>query len=214
MQDQLKDFARSNIPNSSTTSPYINHWRDIASSNRIASRCASRINAIFKGEEMGNLSFVKTMTALAMALMFLIASNVTRVEAAPVNNLTPEQIEAIATEMFNKFAAFDAQGTANMFAPNGTIEDPVGTTPVQGTQAIIAYLESFPTVLNEIRIQSFDVTVAGQEAAIKWRLRFKTRTGNVFFVDGIGILKINEDGKVQSDREYFDLAYFQTQLQQ
>ena len=163
---------------------------------------------------MRNLSFVKRLTALALALMFLVAANVAWVEAAPANTLTPEQIEAIATEMFNKFAAFDAQGTANLFAPNGTIEDPVGTTPVQGTQAIIAYLETFPTLLNEIRIQSFDVTVAGQEAAIKWRLRFKTKTGNVFFVDGIGIVKINEEGKVQSDREYFDLAYFQSQLLQ
>ena len=163
---------------------------------------------------MRNLSFVKRMTALAMALMFLFASNVTRVQAAPVNNLTPEQIEALVTDVFNKFAAFDAQGTAALYAPDGTIEDPVGTTPVQGTQAIIAYLQTFPTILDEIRVQHFDVTVAGQEAAIKWRLRFKTKTGNVFFVDGIGIFKINEQGKVQSDREYFDLAYFQSQLQQ
>ena len=163
---------------------------------------------------MGNLNFLKSMTALALALMFLIASNVTRVEAAPANNLTPEQIEAIVTDVFNKFAAMDAQGTANLFAPDGTIEDPVGTTPIQGTQAIIAYLETFPTVLNEIRVQSFDVTVAGQDAAVKWRLRFKTKTGNVFFVDGIGVLSVNEQGKIQSDREYFDLAYFQAQLQQ
>lgn len=163
---------------------------------------------------MKNLSFVKRMTTLALTLMFLVGSTVTRVEAAPANNLTPEQIEAIATEMFSKFAAFDAHGTAVMFAPDGTIEDPVGTTPVQGTQAIIAYLESFPTILKEIKIQSFDVTVAGQEAAIKWRLRFKTKTGNVFFLEGIGILKINAQGKIQADREYFDLAYFQSQLAQ
>ena len=163
---------------------------------------------------MRNLSFVKRMTALGMALMFLVAANVTRVQATPVNNQTPEQIEAIVTDVFNKFAAMDAQGTAALFAPDGTIEDPVGTTPIQGTQAIIAYLETFPTLLNEIRIQSFDVTVAGQEAAIKWRLRFKTKTGNVFFVDGIGILAINAQGKVQSDREYFDYAYFLAQLQQ
>jgi steroid delta-isomerase len=154
------------------------------------------------------------MTALAMALMFLVAANVTRVQAAPVNSSTPEQIEVIVTDVFNKFAAMDAHGTAALYAADGTIEDPVGTTPIQGTQAIIAYLETFPTILNEIRVQHFDVTVAGQEAAIKWRLRFKTKTGNVFFVDGIGIFKINEDGKVQSDREYFDLAYFQSQLQQ
>ncbi len=163
---------------------------------------------------MRNLSFVKRMTALAMALMFLVVLNVTRVEAAPTTNLTPEQIKAIVTDMFNKFAAFDAQGTTDAFAADGTIEDPVGSTPIQGTQAILAYQQTFPTILDEIRIQSFDVTVCGNEAAVKWRLRFKTKTGNVFFVDGIGIIKVNEDGKIQSDREWFDQAYFLSQLQQ
>lgn len=163
---------------------------------------------------MRNLSFVKRMTALAMALVFLVAANVTRVEAAPTNNLTPEQIKAIVTDMFNKFAAFDAQGTTDAFAPDGTIEDPVGSTPIQGSQAILAYQQTFPTILDEIRIQSFDVTVCGHEAAVKWRLRFKTKTGNVFFVDGIGIINVNENGKIQSDREWFDQAYFLSQLQQ
>ena len=89
-----------------------------------------------------------------------------------------------------------------------------GTTPIQGTEAILAYQQTFPTLLDELRFQSVDITVGGQEAAVKWRIRLKTKTGNVFFVDGIGILRINEQGKVQSDREYFDLAYFQAQLQQ
>ena len=109
--------------------------------------------------------FIKKMTALALALMFLVVSNVTRVEAAPANNLTPEQIEAIVRNMYDKFAAFDAQGTTDCFAPDGTIEDSVGTTPIQGTQAILAYQQSFPALLDELRFQSVDITVGGQEAA-------------------------------------------------
>ena len=158
--------------------------------------------------------FIKKMTALTMALMFLVAANVMRVEAAPANTLTPEQIEAIVLNMYDKFAAFDAQGTTNCFAPDGTIEDSVGTTPIQGTQAILAYQQTFPTLLDELRFQSVDITVGGQEAAIKWRIRFKTKTGNVFFLEGIGIVKVNEDGKIQSARNFFDLAYFQSQLMQ
>src|SRR5687768_16105878 len=115
---------------------------------------------------MRNLSFVKRMTALAMALMFLVVSNVTRVEAAPANTLTTEQIETIVRNMYDKFAAFDGQGTTDMFAPDGTIEDSVGSTPIQGTQAILAYQQSFPTVLDELRFQSVDITVGGQEAAV------------------------------------------------
>ncbi|HKU75719.1 MAG TPA: nuclear transport factor 2 family protein [Pyrinomonadaceae bacterium] len=158
--------------------------------------------------------FIKKMTALAMALMFLVVSNVVRVEAAPANNLTPEQIEAIVRDMYNKFTAFDAQGTTDCFAPDGTIEDSVGNTPIQGTQAILAYQQTFPTLLDEIRFQTVDITVGGQEAAVKWRLRIKTKTGNVFFLDGIGIIKVNENGKIQSDRNFFDFAYFQSQLMQ
>lgn len=165
---------------------------------------------ILKGKEM----FIKKMTALVMALMFLVAANVMRVEATPANTLTPEQIEAIVRDMYNKFTAFDAQGTTDCFAPDGTIEDSVGTTPIQGTQAILAYQQSFSTVLNEMKFQSVDITVGGQEAAIKWKMRFKTRTGNVFFLEGLGIIKVNEDGKIQSDRNFFDLAYFQSQLMQ
>ena len=154
------------------------------------------------------------MTALAMALMFLVVSNVMRVEAAPANNLTPEQIEAIVRNMYDKFTAFDAQGTTDCFAPDGTIEDSVGTTPIQGTQAILAYQQSFPTILDELRFQSVDITVGGQEAAVKWRIRLRTKTGNVFFLEGIGIVKVNEDGKIQSARNFFDYAYFQSQLMQ
>lgn len=158
--------------------------------------------------------FIKKMTALALALMFLVASNVMRVEAAPANNLTPEQVEAIVRNMYDKFAAFDAQGTTDCFAPDGTIEDSVGTTPIQGTQAILAYQQSFPTLLAELRFQSVDMTIGGQEAAVKWRIRLKTKTGNVFFLEGIGVVKVNENGKIQSARNFFDLAYFQSQLMQ
>jgi hypothetical protein len=57
-----------------------------------------------------------------MALMFLAAANVTRFKAAPANNLTPEQIEAIATEMFHKFARSMLRERQTMFAPDGTIK--------------------------------------------------------------------------------------------
>ena len=149
------------------------------------------------------------MTALATALVLLVASGSTRVEAAT----TSEQIEAVVEDVFTKFVAFDAQGAVSHFASDAVLEDPVGTPPIYGAPAITAYLQTFPTLFNQIKLHSLDVTVCGQEAAVKWRLRFKTRTGNVFFLDGIGIFKFNQEGKIQSEREFFDLAYFLTQMQ-
>lgn len=158
-------------------------------------------------------SFVKKMAALAMALMFLVASGGTRVEAATTQELTSQQIEAVIEDAFTKLAAFDAQGVIHHFAADAVLEDPVGTPAIQGAQAITAYLETFPTLFKQMKIHSLDITVCGQEAAVKWRIRFKTKTGNVFFLDGVGIFKLNQEGKITSEREFFDLAYFQAQLQ-
>jgi len=66
----------------------------------------------------------------------------------------------------------------------------------------------FPTLFNQIKLYSLDVRVCGQEAAVKWRLRFTKKNNKVFFLEGIGIFKFNEQGKIISEREFFDLAYF------
>lgn len=157
--------------------------------------------------------FVKKVTALATALMLLFASGVTRVEAAATRNLTSEQTEAVIEEVFAGLTAFDVQRVVNNFAPDAVVEDPVGTPPIQGKEAIAAYLETFPVLFSQVKLYSLDVTVCGQEAAVKWRLRFTTKSGNVFFLDGVGIFKFNQEGKIQSEKEYFDLAYFLAQLQ-
>lgn len=163
---------------------------------------------------MSNKSLLVTkLAALATAFMFLVASSVTRVEAAATQELTPEQIETVIEEVFTELAAFDVEGVVSHFAADAVIEDPVGTPPIEGTQAITAYLQTFPTLFSQMKLYSLDVKVRGQEAAVKWRLRFKTKTGNVFFLDGIGLFKFNQEGKIQSEREFFDLAYFLAQLQ-
>jgi steroid Delta-isomerase len=157
--------------------------------------------------------FVKKMMALATALMFLITANVTRVEAAPNPELTPQQIEAVIEDTFAGLVSFDVPRVMNHFAADAVVEDPVGTPPMQGSQAIAAYLATFPTLFSQMKLYSLDIKVGGQEAAVKWRLRFTTKTGKTFFLDGIGHFQFNQEGKIQHEKEFFDLAYFLEQLQ-
>jgi steroid delta-isomerase len=137
---------------------------------------------------------------------------VTRVEAAATPELTPQQIEAVLEDAFAGLVAFDAQRVVNHFASDAVVEDPVGTPPIVGTQAIADYLATFPTLFTQMKLYSLDIKVGGQEAGVKWRIRFTTKTGNVFFLDGIGYFKFNEQGKIQTEKEFFDLAYFLSQL--
>lgn len=162
---------------------------------------------------MRNFSLMKKMTALAMALMFLVGSSATRAEAAPAPELTPQEIEAVLEDAFAGLVAFDAPRVVQHFAPDAVLEDPVGTPPMIGTQAISAYLATFPTLFDHMKLYSLDIKVGGQEAAVKWRLRFTTKSGHTFFLEGIGYFKFNENGKIQTEKEFFDLAYFLEHLQ-
>jgi steroid delta-isomerase len=156
---------------------------------------------------------MKKMTALALALMFLVAASVTRVEAAQPPDLTPQQIEAVLEDAFAGLIAFDAPRVVNNFAADAVLEDPVGTPPMVGTQAITTYLESFPTLFSQMKLYSLDIKPRAQEAAVKWRIRFTTKTGHVFFLEGIGYFKFNQEGKIQLEKEFFDLEYFLAELQ-
>ena len=157
--------------------------------------------------------FMKKMMALATALMILFASSVTRVEAAPTPELTPQQIEIAIEDAFAGLITFDAPRVLSHFADDAVLEDPVGTPPMVGKAAIAAYLATFPTLFNQMKLYSLDIKVGGQEAAVSWRLRFTTKTGKVFFLEGIGFFKFNSEGKIQMEKEFFDLAYFLEQLQ-
>jgi hypothetical protein len=64
-----------------------------------------------------------------------------------------------------------------------------------------------------MKLYSLDIKPGGQGAAVTWRLRFTTKSGHVFFLEGIGFFEFNQDGKIQREKQFFDLAYFLEQLQ-
>lgn len=156
---------------------------------------------------------VRKLLTLSMALVVLFAATFIRAKAAPTPDLTAAQLEAAIEEVFAGFAAFDVDRALSNFADDATLEDPVGTPAMQGKPAIAAYLQAFPTLFNQIKLYSLVLQPAGQEVAVKWRLRFTRTNGKVFFLEGIGFFKFNQDGKIQSEREFFDLAYFLAQMQ-
>jgi len=156
--------------------------------------------------------FTQKMAALSLALILLVVGTVMRVEAAPIQ-LTPQQVEAVIEDTFAGLVTFDVPRVMSNFAADAVVEDPAGTPPMVGTQAITAYLQTFPTLFNQLKLYSLNMKVRGHEAAVTWRLRFTTKSGHVFFLEGIGFFRLNEEGKIELEREFFDLDYFLAELQ-
>jgi steroid delta-isomerase len=132
---------------------------------------------------------------------------------AEAESLTQTQIEAAVEEYFASVAAFDVPRFVNNFAPDGVLEDPVGTPPVQGTAAIAGFIGAITAPFSQIKHRIQEITVCGHEAAVNWKLHLTTTTGKKITIDGMGIFNFNQNGKLQSVREFWDLAAFQAQLQ-
>ncbi len=156
---------------------------------------------------------LKKMMSLATALIFLVVIGVTRVEATAAYDMTPEQIEAAIEEYFASISSRDPQRFVNNFAPDAVFEDPVGTPPIQGAQAIAAYFAAITSPFSNIKDNVQEVIVCGQEAIVNWKLRLKTATGKTIIIDGMGVFKFNQAGKLQSVREFWDLAAFLEQME-
>ncbi len=85
-----------------------------------------------------------------------------------------------------------------IFAPNATVEDPVGTPAHEGIDAIVAFYEgAFSAgVTGELTGQ---VRVAGKSAAFP----FIVKVGPSMQINVIDIFEFNDEGKVVSMKAYW-----------
>jgi steroid Delta-isomerase len=127
--------------------------------------------------------------------------------------LAPAQIEAAVADYFASVASLDVQRYANHFAPEGSLEDPVGTPPLQGQEAIAAFYAAGTAVITEVKPHVQEIIVGSNEAIVNWKIKAKTAAGKQITVAGMGLFKFNTAGKLLAVREFWDLAAFLAQLQ-
>jgi ketosteroid isomerase-like protein len=143
--------------------------------------------------------------------------------SGPVLEANPnqKQMEAAIYEYFFAVQSLDPQRYANIFAPDGTLEDPGGSTPIRGRAAIAAVYGGGLQVLGRITPRVKDICVGvGQstEATVAWVLTAYTKWGKRVVVHGIGIFKFKafQAGAaplIESVREFYDPLEFSSQLQ-
>src|SRR2546421_4422018 len=164
-----------------------------------------------KTQLLKNLALIAVLLSLAVVATPVRATNSSSSFAA--QGLTTTQIEAAVEEYFASAASFDAQRYVNNFDPNGVLEDPVGPPPIQGAQALAAFITNITAPFSEIKPKIEEIIVCGNEAAVNWKLKLTTKTGKHITIDGMGVFSFNQAGKLQSVREFWDLAAFLEQLQ-
>jgi steroid delta-isomerase len=100
----------------------------------------------------------------------------------------------------------DGVAWAALFAPDATLEDPVGTPPRQGPDAVLEFAQGAATGFRELALHADGVFIAAHEAAIKWTGRAVAKDGRSLTFEGVDIIQVNPQGRVTSARAYWDPA--------
>ena len=110
-------------------------------------------------------------------------------------------------ELLQRYADYisagDKEGILSLYAPDATIEIPVGAPVHRGIGAIRKfYTEN--ELAQEVRIVGA-CCVAGREAAVPMRARI-ARDGQVLELDVIDVVEVDDQGRLKRLRAFFDLA--------
>lgn len=126
--------------------------------------------------------------------------------------LPPEQIAAAVHAYVDAFERGDPEGVMTLFAEDGVVEDPVGTPPHVGHDAIRAFYTLSMQTGARLRLQQ-PIRIGSDYAAFAFQVRL-TMDGKKLTVDVIDIFRFDADGKVAKMEAYFGPANFCTDTEE
>jgi steroid delta-isomerase len=114
---------------------------------------------------------------------------------------TPEQMTAAVHGYVDAFDKGDPEAVVALFAPDAIVEDPIGTPPKVGHDAIREFYAASMQTGAKLRLEG-PIRLATEYAAFAFRVEL-TMEGKSLTVDVIDTFKFNADGKVTEMRAYF-----------
>ena len=126
--------------------------------------------------------------------------------------MSPEVISRVVRDYFSATRAMDQQAWVNTFATDAVSYDPVGGPRIDGHEGLAAFFQSILGAFKEVGLTADQIFIAGDCAAVKWTGRGVSKQGNKVHFEGIDVFEINEQGKIQNLRAYWNPAEMMAQL--
>jgi steroid Delta-isomerase len=116
----------------------------------------------------------------------------------------PTTCKQAVAEYFAAIRAMDVERWVNTFAPNAVSNDPVGTPPLRGHQALRQFLTQVNSGFETLDLTEDNIFINGNSAAVKWTGTGKGRNGKSVTFEGVDVIECNEEGKIVSVNAYWD----------
>jgi steroid delta-isomerase len=115
-----------------------------------------------------------------------------------------EMMEQTIDAYCEALATLDGVAWAATFAPTGTLEDPVGTPPKVGPDAIREFAQGIAAGFRRVGVKKDQAFVAGNSAAIKWTGEAVAKDGRSVSFEGIDVIEMDDQGRITAMRGYWD----------
>lgn len=115
--------------------------------------------------------------------------------------ITHDKAQQIVDSYLNALAATDLKGVLALYSENATVEDPVGTDPIQGQQALSEFYERAVGWVYEAK-RIGEVRCANNEVVFAFEVKSEVE-GNRFAIEVIDHFIFDEQGKIKSMRAFW-----------
>lgn len=126
--------------------------------------------------------------------------------------MSPQLVSQAVRAYFAALRAMDEAAWVNTFADDAVSHDPVGSPPITGHQKLSEFYQSIAGAFKEVSLTEQEVFIAGNGAAVKWIGRGTSRQGKQVQFEGIDVFEVNELGKIQTLRAYWNPTEMVAQL--
>ncbi len=126
--------------------------------------------------------------------------------------MTEEAIANIIASYFTNMSAMNPEGWVENFAPDALSYDPVGEPPTKIHEGFREFIGLLQATYEKLEPTTEHIFIGGNEAAVKWTMQGFSKTGKSVTFEGITVFEINDAGKIQTTRAYWNPAAMMAQL--
>ncbi len=113
---------------------------------------------------------------------------------------TTDDVTKVVRRYLEEVASGTGRSIANLYAEGATVEDPVGSDPHRGSEAIATFYSAIEQA--ERATELLTIRVAGGSAAFHFRVTTKVN-GQTIVVEPIDVMTFDDDLKITSMRAFW-----------
>jgi len=115
---------------------------------------------------------------------------------------TAEQVRAAVDEYVQSFVTADRDRFMASLAPDVVQEEPAGSTPNTGVDALGGFWDTLWSSVQSIEFESRELYVAGDEAALVFTIVQHPKVGGQVTIDGVDTFRIDDRGRIAHIRGF------------